>query len=104
MLCRSLEVRWVLEDLAGVVAEDHRAGAGLVGLSAFADEEEMDRGFAESSDLEVQNNLVEEVRKAFPESRGLEERHLVVDHSRDRIEDSSFGIVVVVDVEGAVGS
>lgn len=95
------------EDLAEAVTKDHQADADLVGLSAFEveEEEETDHGWEESSDLEGQNNLLGVVvRRAFLESLDLEEMRLVVDHSRDHIEDSSFEIVVAVDVEDVVES
>jgi hypothetical protein len=64
--------------------------------------EEMGRDLVESSDLEGQNILVEEVHKAFPGSLDPEERGLEVDHSRDHIEDKKVEIVVVADVEDVV--
>ena len=91
----------MLVDLADAVAEDRWVCADLVGLSASAAEEGKDHGFEESSGRAVRNIRAEEVRKAYLESRDPGEKHLVADHSRDRIEDSSSGIVVVVDVESS---
>jgi hypothetical protein len=103
VLGRLLEVRWALENLAGMV-EGHWAVVDLVGLLASEVEEETDHYFAGNSDREGRNNRAEGVRMAFLESLDQEESHLVVDHSRDHIGDNSFGTVVVVDVGGVVGN
>ena len=61
----------------------------------------MDDGCAKRTDPGGQNDLAEEVRKASLESLDPVEKGLVVDHTRDHTEDSSSGIVVVVDVVGS---
>jgi hypothetical protein len=60
------------------------------------EEEEMDRDFGGNSDLEGRSSLVEVGHKACLESLDLGGSHLVVDHSRDHIEDNNFGTVVAV--------
>lgn len=108
----------MLENLAVIVAEDHRTEADLVEADlvdpdlvdpevvdlSVSEVEETDGEVVESSDQEGQNNLAEEDHMAFPESLELAEMHLVVDRSRDCIEDSNSEIVMVVDVEHAVES
>jgi hypothetical protein len=60
------------------------------------EEEEMDRDLGGNSDLEDRSSLVELGHKACLENLDLGGSHLVVDHSRDHIEDNNFGIVVAV--------
>lgn len=94
----------MVENLAGVFVVDHLAGVDLVDRSAFVVVEGMGHDSVESSDQEDQSTLEEAAHKAYLEILDLAESHVVEDHSRDHIEDSNFGIVVVFDVEGVVGS